>query len=128
MSQKFTLQPGERVIKEEKALLRVGKIRVDVGKLILTDQRLVFDKGGNAMALVLATIFGGIPGLFGAKSAAKGTNRLKVNTPLTSIVAAQRSRFGRNDKMLRIETSSGEVYEFGLSKTIDEWVQAVSPK
>jgi len=126
MAQEFQLEEGENLVKEDKGLLRVGKIRCDFGKVHLTNQRLVFEKGGAGTELALAGIFGGLAGLFGAKVAQKGNTRLKVNTPLAEITDVQRTKFGRNENMMRIETNSGEVYEIGIDKAIEEWIEAIS--
>jgi hypothetical protein len=129
MAKEFNLESGENLLKEDKGFMRKGKVSADFGTVYLTDKRLVFEKGGaREWSLHLAGIFGGVAGLFGAKMAQKGNSRLKINAPLSEITDVQRSKFGRNESMMRIETASGEVFEIGIDKVIHEWIEAISDR
>ena len=115
MSQRFSLQPGESVVMEEKAMIRSGKISAFAGKLILTNQRLVFAQKPNP--------FHGILGGLGGWLAGKSQNLLPIDTPLSDITGVERTKFGRSNALL-IRTSSQE-HQLLVSKTIDQWVQAI---
>jgi len=115
MAQKFSLQPGENVVMEEKAMIRSGRISAHAGKLILTDRRLVFAKKPNP--------FHGILGGLGGLLAGKSQNLLPLDAPLSDITGVERTKFGRCNALL-VRTTSQE-HQVLLSKTIDQWVQAI---
>jgi len=116
MPKKFSLLPDENVVMEEKAMIRSGKISAHAGKLILTNQRLVFAKKPNP--------FHGILGGLGGWLAGKSQDLLPLDTPLSDITDVERTKFGRCDKVLLVRTSSQEC-QIILSKTIDQWIQAI---
>ena len=116
MPTRFSLQAGESVVMEEKAMIRSGRISAHAGKLILTNQRLVFAKNANPFHSLL----GGLGGWLAGRS----QDLLPLDTPLSDITAVERTRFGRNDKVLLVRTSSQQ-HQVMVSKTIDEWIRAI---
>jgi len=116
MPKSFSLLPGENVVMEEKAMIRSGKISAHAGKLILTNQRLAFAQKPNP--------FHGILGGLGGWLAGRSKDLLPLNTPLSDITGVERTKFGRCDKVLLVRTSSQECQVI-VSKTIDQWIQAI---
>ena len=115
MPKKFSLLPGENVVMEEKAMIRSGKISAHAGKLILTNQRLVFAQMPNP--------FHGILGGLGGWLAGRSKDLLPLNTPLSDITGVERTKFGRCNALL-VRTPSQE-HQVLVSKTIDQWFHAI---
>lgn len=117
MAKTIQLQPGEQIIKQEKGMLRKGKISAHAGQLYLTNQRLVFRQNPNPFHSLL---IGGLGGWM----AGKGANLQPMDLALAGIAGVERTKFGRCDKVLLVRTASDE-HQVILSKTIDEWVASV---
>ncbi|MBD3328946.1 hypothetical protein GF357_00420 [Candidatus Dojkabacteria bacterium] len=113
MAVKTELHQGEQVIREEEAKHVVGKIRCFVGKIALTNQRVIFEKIPAVM------------GAFGVMgySIAKLLNIYKpdFSIQLSNVASYEQSQFGLNKKCILFKTNDGNEYKFTVSSSFAEW-------
>ncbi len=115
-AKKFKLESGEQIIKQETAIYIKGKIRGYPGKLVLTNNRLVFQKTMNFMFGLLGMLISSIRG------------RVLIDLPLSSIAGVERTKFGLNKNVLLLKAKTGEEHKITISKTIEEWIAEISGK
>jgi len=117
MPEKFSLKPGEDIVMKELAMLRVGKISSQMGKLILTNRRLVFAQKPNPFQTLLG---GGLVGMLMGRR----QNLLPLNASPSEITGIDRTTFGRAVCVV-VRTADAEHQVMVSKKTIDKWVQAI---
>lgn len=111
---RFALSPGEAIRKQEMGLIIKGKMRGYPGQLVLTNHRLVFQRTLNPLLGLIGLL---IPAMRGDTD---------LDLPFGDIASVTRGTHGRNDKVLVITPRDGDPAKVVLSKTIDEWVSAVT--
>lgn len=113
----FDLHPDEEPIRIEHGAFVKGKVNAQLGRLVLTNQRLVFFKHPNP---ILGTMFGAIGALIAASSK-RFKAKVAVEIPLTAIERWENEKQGLNKKAIRVHQKDGESVKFTFSKAYDQW-------
>jgi hypothetical protein len=112
------LNDGEQVLKEDgSARYSKGKLNVSPGKLVLTNQRLGFERNNPVAAAF---------GLLGMLLLSPILPRkLVVDLPLGEIASFARGKYGINQNVVVVTTREGQEYRFIVSK-FDAWTPVLA--
>jgi hypothetical protein len=112
------LNDGEQVFKEDgSARYAKGKLNVSPGKLVLTNQRLGFERNNPVAAAF------GLLGLLLLSPILP--RKLVVDLPLGQIASFTRGKYGINQNVVVVSAHDGAEYRFIVSK-FDAWAPVLA--
>jgi hypothetical protein len=106
------LNQGETIVKQEKVMYAPGVIAKG-GMLILTNQRLAYEKNWNMYMGLLGMLMGPI----GAK--------VEFEASLKQLKKFERTTFGLNKNVANIDFGDGEARRFILTSSFEDWAEAL---
>ena len=106
------LNPNEKIIKQEKVMYSPGMIAKG-GTLILTNERLAYEKNWNMYMGLLGMLMGPL----GAK--------VEFEAPLKQLKKFERTTFGLNKNVANIDFGDGKDQRFILTSSFEEWEAAI---
>ena len=107
----FRLEEGETLLREDGGFWIKSTLRVYIGRLQLTDRRLVFVENANAIFGLLGRLFnlGGKP---------------RVVIERGRLQRVERGSHGRAKNVFTAKTEDAE-YKFAMDSSYDDWAQAL---
>lgn len=112
------LEPGEQILFQDGYARHIkGKLNLVAGKLILTTQRLAFERRS-----VVASSFG-LLGMLILGPLLKG--KVTIDLPRALPISFSQGKYGRNQNVLRLVGADGTEYNFLVSK-FDQWAQSLT--
>ncbi|HEX6798718.1 MAG TPA: hypothetical protein VF116_13500 [Ktedonobacterales bacterium] len=107
------LETGEQILFEDGFARHVkGKLNLVPGKLILTNQRLAFERRS-----VVASSFG-LLGVLILGPLLRGN--VTIDLPRMQLAAFSQGKYGRNQNVVQLVSTDGTEYTFTVSK-FDQW-------
>ena len=109
---KFRLEEGETLLREDRGFWIKTVLRVSIGRLQLTDRRLVFIENPNPAFGLLGLLLG-----LGGKP--------KVIIERGRLLSVERGKHGRAKNVLIAKTDEAE-YKFATDSSYEGWAQALT--
>lgn len=117
----FDLNPGESVIRQEAGVLMLGGLKNRMGRIVLTNQRLVFVKKNPFLAMMF-----GLLGVLIEHFIEKHMKTMALDLPLSHILRFEHGSFGLNKKVILFHSKDGQVHKIGTTKSYEEWEEELS--
>lgn len=112
----FELHANEKIIRDEFGVLILGGLKNRMGRVFLSNQRIVFTK--------TSPLFGGMFGIIGVLLERLFENRSKpiaFELPLSKIIRFEHGSFGLNKKIIFFHAQDGQIHKIGTTNAYAEW-------
>ncbi len=107
----FELKAGEAILREEDGVWIRGGLSNQIGRLYLTNQRLVFSRQNP----VLMVLFGLLGALF-----SQWFRKVTFDLPLKDVTGFEHTSYAFNKRVILFRTLQGE-QKFGVNRPYEEW-------
>ena len=107
------LHEGEHIALEDFGSYVKGAFNNKVGRLVLTNQRLVLFSALPWLALF---------GLLGLLMEKKSKSKPKVDITLSNISSVEPTKYGINKKVFKLTMNDGSEHVFTCGKPVEEWI------